>query len=104
MFEKREGVLLIINMKYIRKNNIYTKKIGGKWYILENNKRTMRELNDVASFIWELLSKELTIEDLVKKVCKEYQVNVEVAKKDILKFITEYAKEGYIIAASGAET
>lgn len=87
-------------MKYARNNKIYTKKINDKWYILEKNKKTMRELNEVGGFIWELLVDVYSIEVLVNKVCKEYQVKVEVAKNDIQKFISEYVKEGYINTVS----
>jgi hypothetical protein len=87
-------------MKYTRNNNIYTKKINNRWYILEKNKKTMRELNEVAGFVWELLVKACSFENLVNKVCKEYEVTPEVAEKDIQKFISEYVQEGYISTVS----
>jgi len=87
-------------MKYTRNNKIYTKKINNKWYILEKNKKTMRELNEVGSFIWELLVNVYSLENLVSRVCKEYQVKEEVAENDIQKFISEYVKEGYISTVS----
>jgi len=87
-------------MKYTRNNKIYTKKINNKWYILEKNKKTMRELNEVGSFIWELLINVYSLKNLVSRVCKEYQVKEEVAENDIQKFISEYVKEGYISTVS----
>lgn len=85
-----------MHIKYIRNKTIYTKKINDKWYILEKNKKTMRELNDVGGLIWELLIKTRSLDVLVTHVCKEYKVKPEVASTDIEQFISEYIKEGYI--------
>ena len=87
-------------MKYTRNTAIYTKKIKEKWYILEGDKKTMRELNEVASFVWELVAKAQSLDVLVSKVCKEYQVDEGVAKSDIETFLTEYKTAGFIITMS----
>jgi hypothetical protein len=44
-------------MKYQRVTKIFAKKMNGKWYILEPNKKIIRELNEVGSFIWQQLVK-----------------------------------------------
>lgn len=84
-------------MKYLRNSTFYTKKIKNKWYILENNKKIMRELNEVGSLIWEMLAKPCTTEHLAHRVCREYNIESKIAEKDIQKFISSYIKEGYII-------
>lgn len=87
-------------MIYKRDNGIYSKNIQGKWYFLERNKKVMRELNEVGSFIWGLLGKECSFEDIVKKVSKEFNVGSKKIDGDIKKFIDGYVKEGYIIKSS----
>lgn len=83
-------------MKYIRNKSRYTKKIGEKWYILEPNKKIMRELNLVASLLWEMLEKPSTIEELVKRICKEFAVDKIQAEQDTSVFIKQYLKEQFI--------
>lgn len=92
--------IVVTIMKYIRNNKLYTKRIKNKWYILEPNKKVMRELNEVGSTIWGALIKPCIIEDLVKQVCEKYSVEVAIAEKDIKKFVSEYVKDGYIINGS----
>ena len=83
-------------MKFIRNKSIYSKKIEDKWYILESNKKVMRELNAVASLLWEMLEKPSTIEDLVKRICKEFAVDKVQAEQDTRVFIKQYLKEQLI--------
>lgn len=86
-------------MKYVRNSKLFTKRIKDRWYILEPNKRVMRELNEVASTIWSVLSKPCSLEDLVRRVCKEFKVEATVAEKDIRKFISNYVKMGLLLIA-----
>lgn len=83
-------------MKYVRNEKLFYKRIKDKWYILEPGKETMRELNEVGSAIWSLLIKPYSIKNLVKKICQDYDVEAEIAEKDIKKFISEYVRDGYV--------
>ncbi len=83
-------------MNYIRENGVHSKKIGQTWYILENNHKTMRELNDVAGHLWQLLAKKQSMESLVKSVCSQYRVAPERARKDIQAFSDDYIKDKYL--------
>lgn len=84
-------------MIIVQSKEIYTKKISGVWFLLEPNKKFMRELNDVAGFIWGSLEKPTSVVRLVGLVCKRYKVTRAVAEKDIKMFIQDYLKDGYII-------
>lgn len=84
------------NIKYLRNKAIHAKAINNKWYILEPNKKIMRELNSVASLLWEMLEKPSTIEELVKRICKEFAVDKVQAEQDISVFIKQYLKEQLI--------
>ena len=83
-------------MKYQRVTKIFAKKMNGKWYILEPNKKIIRELNEVGSFIWQQLVKPRDINEVVNAICKEYRVDAKTAETDVRKFISEYVKDGYI--------
>ncbi|MGN1328295.1 MAG: PqqD family protein [Eubacterium sp.] len=47
----------------------------------------MITLNDSGSFFWDCLCKDTTIEEVVKKVTAEYDVDAERAKKDVEAFV-----------------
>ena len=84
-------------MKYIRSKVVYSKNIKGVFFLLEPNKRFMRELNDVGGFVWNKLEKPMSITKLTELVCKKYNVTQIIAEKDIKNFIRDYLKSGYIV-------
>lgn len=47
----------------------------------------MITLNDSGSFFWDCLSRDTTIDEVVKKVTAEYDVDAERAKKDVEAFV-----------------
>ena len=46
-------------------------------------------LNGVGAFIWECLEKETTIEEVIDKVIKEYNIDNELATRDVSNFINK---------------
>ncbi len=49
--------------------------------------RGMITLNESAKFIWELLQKDISKEDLVAKFAEEYHLDLEKAEVDAEKFL-----------------
>lgn len=77
-----------------------TKKIKGKWYVMDRSNKNIRELNSVASFVWSLLARPRGLDEVVDLVCDEYKVGRVRAQKDIKDFVTEYMSDGYILRIS----
>ena len=46
-------------------------------------------LNGVGAFIWECLEKETTMEEVIDKVIKEYNIDNELATRDVNNFINK---------------
>ena len=49
-------------------------------------------LNELASFIWDLLPEAESEEDILNAVLSEYEVEKEVAEKDIAEFLSKLQK------------
>lgn len=58
----------------------------------------MITLNDSSSFFWDCFQDDITIDEAVKKVTAEYEVDDARARKDIESFI-EKLKENNLIEA-----
>lgn len=80
-----------------RNNSIYSKKIDNKWIILEKNKKYTQELNNTASFIWELCEKPIETGEIIQKICLEFDVDKNQAAKDVQNFIKEYLEKEFLI-------
>ena len=44
-------------------------------------------LNESAAFLWRELQQDLSIEELVDKLIKEYEINEEIASNDVQSFV-----------------
>lgn len=58
--------------------------------VLDNN--GLFVLNELASFIWDLLPQVETAEEICSAVLKEYDVSEEEAAKDIAEFLDKLRK------------
>ena len=53
-------------------------------------------LNDTAAYLWELLSENRTIEELVICLTDEFNIDKNTADKDVKKFLAEINKIGLL--------
>lgn len=47
----------------------------------------MITLNESGAFFWECLKEDTTPDEIVKKVCAEYEIDEQTVKNDVEKFI-----------------
>lgn len=53
-------------------------------------------VNEVGVTIWNMLQEEITMDELVRGVLAEYEVEEEVARKDIREFLGQLVKSGIL--------
>ena len=58
----------------------------------------VRVLNEVASRIWQLLDGRNPIEGIIRIISSEFNVSLEVAKKDTLDFIKELKDKKMVVS------
>ena len=56
----------------------------------------MITLNDMAGFIWDCLESDITTEEIITKVLKEYDVDRQKATDDVTAFIKTLKDAGLI--------
>lgn len=56
----------------------------------------MINLNETGAFLWKFFSEEHTLEDGVNALCAEYEVEREIAQKDVEKFIEVLSKNSFL--------
>lgn len=54
-------------------------------------------INTAGTFLWELLEKGATKEELLEAMLKEYDVDAETAKKDIDEFVEKLSKADLLL-------
>lgn len=70
--------------------------IDNETVILHASEGKYYGLNDVGTFIWELLEEPRTIDAICTAVTEEYDVESERCKEDINEMISELAAKGLV--------
>ncbi len=68
------------------------KEMAGSWVVVPLGEKLvnfemMMTLNETGAFLWEKLKEEKTEEELVEALLAEYDVEKEIAAKDVSEFV-----------------
>ena len=61
-------------------------------------------LNLVAMRIWELLEQPMTVASLCRRICEEFEVDMETCEQAVLNFAVEIVNDGIVYAHETAPT
>ena len=73
------------------KSGYIVKKVMGSYMLVSPNGEsgTMQTMNETGAYLWDLLTKDTTVDEMVAKMVKEYDVDAACAKSDIENFISK---------------
>jgi len=88
--------------KYIAKNSEKTayRVIDDEAVIVDLEDSTFHALNPVATFIWEQMDGKTRVEEIIQRVCREFEVTRETAEKDCREFINALNHQGMVMLSS----
>ncbi len=72
------------------KDGYVLKKVMGRYMIVslrEDGMNHMQTLNETGAFLWDLLNRDSTVEEMTEKLTAEYETDSETARADIETFI-----------------
>ena len=83
------------------KSGFIKRTVGGKIIAVAVGERCkdfdgMITLNEMAGFIWDKLENEITQEEIVSAVLKEYDIDREKAEADVAAFIERLREAGLL--------
>ena len=82
----------IMLRKYSRDKGIVTRKIAEETILVPirgrlADMRNIFMLNPVAEFIWDRLEKDRTLESILDDITGQFDIDKQIAKKDVLSFV-----------------
>ena len=85
--------------QYVVKNNEKTayRIIDGEAVLVNLKDSTFHTLNPVATFIWEQADGQIKTEQIIEKICQEFEVDRDTAQRDCLEFLGELASKGLVV-------
>ena len=76
-------------MKFIKNQNVISENLSEKTFILNNETGIYIELNETASELWNSFKNESNSHDLLNYLTKEFEIDENVAKTDVDKFVKD---------------
>ena len=77
-----------------RSKQVAARMLGGEMMIMSPRDTTLFNLNDVGSVIWESADGQTPLDDIVARLCVEFDVAPEVARQDAETFVQELVEHG----------
>lgn len=83
------------------KKEFVLREIAGDYIIIPTGSTALEfngliTVNEVGVLLWKMLQEDVTLEQLVRGVTAEYDVEEAVAKEDILEFLDSLVKGGVL--------
>jgi len=84
--------------RYIaRSSAIAARMLGGEMMIMSAVDSTFFTLNEVATIIWQAADGHTSLAEIVEKVCREFEVEPDSARRDTEQFVDELSRHGILL-------
>ena len=83
-------------IKYSQVSDVFQRNIGHNLCLLKNKDKFVYKLNKTSVFLWELLQKPQSKENLNKALSHKYKIPQSQAQKDIKDFLKYYLGDNLI--------
>jgi len=80
-----------------RSKQVAARMLGGEMMIMSAQNTTLFNLNDVGSLIWNAADGRTSLDEIVARLCVEFEVTPETARHDAETFIEELASHGILL-------
>lgn len=86
----------------MKTNSLYVhREIAGESLLVPVGEATkdlngMISLNEVATFIWKNIDSASSLDEIVKRVCEEYEVDEQTARTDVIELCKKLHDRGMI--------
>lgn len=87
------------NLTQIYKKNAGTpwQTVGEETIVIDPAQQFSHEMDNTATFIWNRLDGNFSIEQIVDELCAEYSVARELAAEDVIDFINQLDQKGLVV-------
>ncbi|MGA2133204.1 MAG: PqqD family protein [Bryobacteraceae bacterium] len=80
-----------------RSKQVAARMLGGEMMIMSAQNASLFNLNDVGSLIWNAADGRTSLDEIIARLCAEFDVTPEVARHDAETFIHELAEHGILL-------
>lgn len=88
-------------MRVVQQADAAWSVLEGHAYIVPHGGTGVVELDEVGTFLWVFLEEERTLEEMVAKLCQEFEVEPGRAREDCESFVEDLEKRGMVTVTKG---
>ena len=91
-----------LGAKFLKiKDGFMLREVAEQWVVIPLGERVVEfngimTLSESGAILWKEMEINVLVEDLVRVLLKEYSVDEEIAKADILEFVTALREKGLL--------
>lgn len=90
--------MLSSHARFIRNQEVVSRKIEGELIIVPirsgvGDLNSLYTLNPVGSVLWDFMTEDHTVAEMVQRVCDEFEVTTAQAQQDIETFLDSLVEE-----------
>ena len=71
--------------------------MDGELVMMSIDKGAYYGINNIGSYIWNLLENEITVLAIIDNICGAYEVEAKEANKDIMSFLKNLVEHGLVM-------
>lgn len=72
------------------------RELEGHAFIVPHGGTGVVELDEVGTFIWKLVEKERSLDEVIQRICEEFEVEPDRARDDCVSFIEDLGRRGLV--------
>jgi len=82
---------------FIQNSKCPVRAIGDGLVIMAPSGDTTHSLEDIGAFIWNQIDGQCTLQDVLKAIIDDYDIDENTAREDLTNFITQMQTAGLIL-------
>ena len=83
--------------RFRRDGRLAHQEVQGQAVVVVPARREIHELDETATFLWSVLAKDRDVPELVEALCGEFEVEPDLADRDVRAFLAELEGKGLIV-------
>lgn len=88
--------MIDLKKKFTVVEGIYSQEVGEETVLLDMNGEEYFGLNEVGTFIWQLVKEKAEVNDILKQLVLTFEGDQEVILNDLEGLINEFMRRGFI--------